>query len=80
MSCGHNSRRGCRGQLPVINDSKNLLIADCEVIEGGTKTVGVPKYVLKVTNPNSPAGCLWEDEDLTRITEDNGDPICLDNV
>jgi hypothetical protein len=39
--CGH----------PVLRDPDKILSGHCETARGGAQSVGVPRYVLAVTNP-----------------------------
>lgn len=49
--------KGCKGQHPVIHvGEENGMEGECKSARGGTKTVGVPEYVMTVTNPEEP-GC-----------------------
>lgn len=41
------------GSVPVIRNQDKLIVHDCKTEAGGTKTVGPPKYVLEVKNPET---------------------------
>jgi hypothetical protein len=40
--------------VPLIQDPDEELVHKCEAPQGGTKTVGIPQYVLTVENQPDP--------------------------
>lgn len=73
MACTPSwNKGGCVPILP-IEDQGN-----CAGPIGGTKTVGVPQFVLAVSNPPNR---IWTDENLIVIqADDDGSPFEFDNV
>lgn len=67
-----SSRGGC---TPVIEFDQD---GNCAGPEGGTKTIGVPGFVLDVTNPPD---LVWKTEDYQPIQDQaTGDIFVFDNL
>lgn len=76
MSACHKNR--CRGEANILKDPDGLYGMECVPIQGGHKTIGVPEYVLTITNP--PGACILFDDDASPLQEDTGETICLDEI
>jgi hypothetical protein len=47
-SCLGTIGKGCEAQHPIVRE--RALTSRCERTRGGTKTVGIPQYVMTVVN------------------------------
>jgi hypothetical protein len=67
-----DSRGGC---TPVLKNLNDAIIRQCEAIECGTKTIGAPKFVLVVTNPDN---LLLQEDTGELIREETGEFFTVD--
>lgn len=73
MACTPSWTRG--GCVPVLTVEDQ---GNCGGPAGGTKTVGIPQFVMKVDNAPD---FIWRDEDFTVIQSDeDGSPWFFDNI
>lgn len=62
---------------PITRDPDEVIVGDCDRLEGGVKLPGSPVFTPLVLNEGDP---LWRDDDLALVQEDNGDTILIDDA
>lgn len=62
---------------PITRDPDDVIVGDCDRLQGGAKMPGAPIFTPAVQNESD---LLWRDDDLTLIQEDDGDTILIDNA
>jgi hypothetical protein len=76
FGCRKNS---CLGETSVIKDLDGLYGAECVLISGGHKTIGVPQFVLQVDNFDD-GDCVLFDDNAVLLQDDDNSFVCVDDI
>lgn len=64
-------------KFPLTRDPDQVIVGDCEVLEGGFKKPGAPVFTPTVVNEED---FLWRDEDFEIVQEENNEVVLIDNA